>query len=222
MIKIFLSILSKDLLFYARRKGEWLLPILFCVMICSLFSMTFPYNPARLGEMAPSILWVTLILSTMLSLENILQSDFKTGGLELLILSPKPLSIIALGKVSAHWLAIGLPLTLLAPLLAIPLQLPLEAVPSLIISVGIGMPILSLVGMIAVGLTLGLQKGGVFLAILILPLMMPVLILGTSAVYAASQSLPFSGQIALLLALLIFSICFAPMTIAAAIKIGVH
>lgn len=222
LFKIFLNVLLRDLTFYARRKGEWLLPLLFCVMVCSLFSMVFPYSPDRLGEIAPTILWVTIILSSILSLENVFQSDFRDGTLEQLMLSPQPLSILVLGKIAAHWLAMGLPITLLAPFLAIPLQLSAEGIWGLLGSLLLGMPILSLVGTIAVALTLGLHRGGVFLAILILPLMMPVLILGASAVYAANQGLPFAGQMALLSAILIFSLCFAPLAIAAALKVGIH
>lgn len=218
---VFFAILMRDLTFYARRKGEWFFPFLFCIMICSLFSMVFPYGPERLGEIAPSILWVSIILSSIFSLENIFLSDFKDGSLEQFLISPHPLTVLVLGKVLAHWLAMGLPFILIAPLLAIPLQLPMSGVLGLILSLVLGLPILSLLAPIAVALTLGLHKGGLFLTILVLPLMMPVLILGSSLVYAASLGLPFTGQIALLLAIGIFSLCLAPMTIAAALKIGV-
>lgn len=221
-LSVFIHVLLRDLTFYSRRKGEWLLPLLFCVMVCSLFSMVFPFNPTRLGEIAPTILWVSIILSTILSIENVFLSDFRDGTLEQLILAPQPLSILVLAKVIAHWLAMGLPLTILAPCLAVSLQLAPEGIFGLVASLLVGMPILSLVGTIAVALTLGLHRGGVFLTILILPLMMPVLILGSSAVYASSQGLAFLGQIALLTAILIFSICFAPLTIAAALKVGVN
>lgn len=222
MIKIFLIVLLKDLKYYHRKKGEWLLPLLFCLIVCSLFSMVFPYSSDRLVEIAPTILWVTLILSILLSIENILQADFKNGSLEQLILSPYPLSILMLAKVTAHWLAIGLPLTLLLPLFTIPFQLPWEGIIGFLSSIALGVPILSLVGMLCATLTLGLHKGGIFLALLILPLLTPVLILGTSASYAASLGLPFTGHMALLLAILIFALCFVPLGIAAALKIGVQ
>lgn len=183
--------------------------------------MVFPASLERLAEIAPTILWVSILLSTILSLENVFLSNLNDGSLEQLMLSSHPLSVLILGKIAAHWFAMGLPLTLLAPILAIPLQLPAAGFMGLILSLIFGMPILSLVGSIAVALTLNLHRGGVFLAILILPLMMPILILGSSAVYCASQGLPFAGQIALLAALLVFSICLAPLTIAAALKVGV-
>lgn len=183
--------------------------------------MVFPYGPERLGEIAPSILWVSIVLSTILSLENIFLSDFTDGNLEQLLLSSHPLSVLVFGKVLAHWIAMGLPFILIAPLLAILLQLPFAGILGLILSLALGLPILSLLGSIAVALTLGLQRGGIFLAILVLPLMMPVLLLGSSMVYAGSFGLPFTGQAALLGALLIFSFCFAPMTIAGALKIGI-
>jgi heme exporter protein B len=222
LIHPLITVIVHDCLVTARRPGAWAMPILFFIMITALFSIVFPYGPNHLADIAPTVLWVTAVLSTLLSLESLFQVDFSGGILEQLVLSHHPLSLLMLGKTLSHWLTIGLPLTLIAPLLAIPLYLPKEGVWGLVVTLSLGMPLLSLLGTIGASLTYGLHQGGLFLAILVLPLMFPVLLLGVSGVFSASQGLPWAGQVAFLAALLIITLCLAPMTIAAAVRVTIN
>jgi len=216
------TLVSREVMISARRPSEWAMPFLFFVMVSSLFSMVFPYGYDRLSEIAPIILWVAAVLSTLWSLESVFSLDFREGFLEQLLLSHHRLPLLIFGKMLAHWLIMGLPLTLLAPVFAIPLRLPMEGVAGLMGTLALGMPILSLFGTLGIALTLGLHRGGLFLAILVLPLMMPVLLLGASGVYAAVQGLAWSGQMALLAALFILALCLVPWTAAAALRISIN
>lgn len=219
-ITAFFYLLSRDLLLAYRHRSQLIQPLLFFIIIVTLFPLAISSDAALLQKIAPGIIWVASLLATLLGLEHLFHPDFIDGSLEQFILSPYPLSLWVLAKVIAHWLITGLPLIVLTPLLGIMLHLPEHVVIVLIITLLLGTPTLSLLGSIATALTLGLRQGGVLLALIVLPLYIPVLIFAAGAVNSAMMSLPIQSEIALLGAILILSLTLAPLTTAAALKIG--
>ena len=171
--------------------------------------------------MAPGVIWVAALLAAMLSLDSIFRSDFDDGSLEQMLLSPHPVSILVLAKVCAHWLVTGLPLLLTAPLLAAMLGMSNSALPTLLLTILLGTPILSLIGAIGVALTVGLRKNSIILSLLVLPLYVPVLIFAASATENAAVGFDPSAQIYMLLAFLLFSISLSPWATAAALRMSV-
>lgn len=213
-------LIRQDLILAYRRRAQLANPILFFVLVVSLFPLGIGPDSTFLQKFAPGVLWIAALLSALLSLESMFRSDFEDGALDLLLASPHPLSLLVLAKVIAHWLVAGLPLLLIAPLLAMWLHLPISVMPTLLATLALGTPVLSLVGAIGVALTIGLPRGGVLLTLLILPLYVPVLIFATSAVDAAVAGLVVEGQLAMLGALLILALSLAPPAIAAALRIS--
>ncbi len=163
---------------------------------------------------------VAALLSALLSFERLFRDDFVDGSLEQLMLTAQPLALTALAKVIAHWLLTGLPLILLSPIAALLLSLEIEIWWALVLTLLIGTPVLSCLGAIGVALTVGLRKGGVLLSLLVVPLFIPVLIFSASVLDAASLSLPYSGQLAILGAILAGSVTLSPFAIAAALRIS--
>lgn len=221
MLNPYVALIDRDLQLHTRRPGEWLMPIIFFVMVSGFFAMAFPYGPERLFDIAPGVIWTSLLLAMLFSLDAQYQADFKNGTLEQLLLSPHSLSLLMLSKTLAHWLAIGLPLTFISPLIAVLLQVPLTCFIALVATVGLGTLLLSLLATFGIVLTLGLHRGGILLTLLVLPLMFPVLLLGVSSLYAASQGLVWSGHLALIAALLIMALCLVPLTIAATLRASI-
>jgi len=174
-----------------------------------------------LQTISPGLLWVAALLSVLLSLDGLFRSDFEDGSLEQWVVSPHPLALLVLAKVLAHWAFSGLALVLLAPLLALMLGMPFSALPVLLISLLLGTPVLSLLGAVGAALTVGLKRGGLLLALLILPLYIPVLILGSGALQAALQGLPAMGHLLWLSSLTALAVTLAPFAIAAGLKISV-
>ena len=220
MLNAFFGLIKRDLTLAARRRGEWLNPLVFFVIVVSLFPLGIGPEPNRLQAIAPGVLWVAALLATLLALDSLFRSDFDDGTLEHLLLSPQPLSVLVLAKVITHWLVTGLPLLLLSPLLGMSLGLVTRAIPALIGSLTLGTLTLSLVGAIGAALTVGLRKGGVLLALLVLPLFIPVLIFGSHAVSSAAAGLEIEGQMSLLGALCAFAFAVCPIATAAALRIS--
>jgi heme exporter protein B len=171
--------------------------------------------------MAPGIIWVAALLSTMLGLDKLFRDDYNDGSLEQLIASSYPLSLTVLGKVAAHWVITGLPLVLMTPLFALLLNLETTALMATLLTLLLGTPLLSFIGAIGAGLTVGLQKGGILMSLLVLPLYIPVLIFATSAIDTSTMSLDYSGQLAILGAMLVVAIISAPIAISSALKVSV-
>ncbi len=220
MLASFIALLKRDLTLAARRRGDWLNPLAFFVMVVTLFPLGVGPDGDLLREIAPGVIWVAALLATLLALDGLFRADYDDGSLEQLILSPQPWSVLVLAKVLAHWLITGLPLLCLSPLLAVVMQLPAKALPALLASLMLGTLTLSLIGAIGAALTVGLRRGGVLLALLVLPLFIPVLIFGSSSVIAASQGFAIEAQLSLLGALFMFALVLAPMAIAAALRIS--
>ena len=215
----FVSVLRRDLLLAVRSRSELTLPLLFYLMVVTLVPLAVSPDEASLAELAPGIIWLAALLATLLSLDRLFRSDFDDGSLDLMLLSPAPMPVLVLAKVLAHWLSTGLPLLLITPLLAVFLALPLQALPVLMASLALGTPVLSLVGAVGVSLTVGLRRGGALLALLVLPLYVPVLIFGANAATAASDGLPAAGQLYMLGAFLLLALSLTPLAAAGALRI---
>ncbi len=221
VLDLFWAVLKRDLMLAYRKKSDLFNPLIFFLMVATLFPLGVSPEPGFLAEVAPGVVWVAALLATLLSMDSLFRSDFEDGTLEQTLLSPQPLFIVVLAKVLAHWMMSGLPLTLLAPLLGVMLFLPAEGMSGLMMSLLLGTPTLSLIGAIGAALTVGLRKGGVLISLLVLPLYIPVLIFGTSAVQAAVTGLPLAGFFALLGAMLALGFVMAPLAISAALRISV-
>ncbi|MCK9607212.1 MAG: heme exporter protein CcmB [Methylomonas sp.] len=222
LIHAFFAIVRRDLLLAFRRRAEAANPLFFFVLVVTLFPLAVGAQPNLLQAMAPGVIWVSALLAALLSLDGLFRSDFEDGSLEQLLLSPHPLSVLVLGKVTSHWLVTGLPLLLVAPLLAVFLGLPEQAMPTLWLTLILATPLLSLIGAIGVALTVGLRRGGMILSLLVLPLYIPVLIFASSAVDRAASGLPVTAQINILLAMLLMALVLTPLPTAAALKMSVN
>jgi len=218
----FFAIIHRDLLLVMRRKSEVLTALFFFVVVTSLFPLGIGADAALLRKIAPGVLWVAALLSTLLGLQRMFAADYLDGALEQLILTPQSLVLLVAGKVTAHWLVSGLPLVLLAPIIGIQFDLDASSLYVLMGSLLLGTPVLSLLGSIGAALTLGVRGGSVLMSLLILPLYIPVLIFGAGAVYANSVGLDISGHFSLLGALLILALAFVPWVSAAALKIAIE
>jgi heme exporter protein B len=220
LVAAFLALLRRDLMLAFRHRGELANPLIFFLMIVTLYPLGVSPDVNLLRQIAPGVIWIAALLAALFSLENLFRTDFDDGSLEQLLLSPQPLPVLVIAKVLAHWLVSGLPMVLLAPLLGLLLSMPMPAVEVLVASLAIGTPLLSLIGAVGVALTVGLRRGGLLLTLLILPLYIPVLIFATSAVSAAAAGLPVAGQLYLLAALLALGVTLAPFAVAAALRIS--
>lgn len=218
--KAFLELLRRDLVLALRRRAEIANPILFFIMVIVMFPLGVGAEPNLLERMAPGVVWVAALLAALLSMDSIFRSDFEDGTLEQLLLSAQPLSVLVLAKVVAHWLVTGLPLLLVAPVLAVFLGMEPGVTGVLMLSLLLGTPVLSLIGAIGVALTVGLRRGGVILSLLVLPLYVPVLIFGAAIVDAAASGLPIYGQVYILAAFVALAISLAPVAAAAALRIS--
>lgn len=218
----FLTVLKRDLKIAVRHRGDIFNPLLFFVMVVTLFPLGIGPEPQVLTRIAPGIIWVAALLASMLSLERLFKADYSDGSLEQMLLSPQPLYLTVLAKVLAHWLLTGVPLILVSPLLAVLLHLEENSYGALMSTLALGTPVLSLLGAIGVALTVGLRKGGVLLSLLILPLYIPVLIFATSAIDAAGMNLPYDGQLAIIGAMLVGSLTLAPFAIGASLRVSTN
>lgn len=218
--KLFMATLKRDMMIAFRHPSDLVNPLIFFLVVVSLFPLAISPDARYLAEIAPGVLWVASLLATLLSLDMLFQSDYQDGTLEQLLLSPQPLYTSVLAKVISHWLLSGLPLALISPLLALMLFLPTEAMPTLMITLLLGTPVMSFIGAIGAALTIGLRKTGLLLSLIVLPLYIPILIFAASAVQNAAVGLPVLGHLALLGALLVLSVVLAPLAIAAALRIS--
>ncbi|MDD4913551.1 MAG: heme exporter protein CcmB [Methylococcales bacterium] len=218
----FFAIIRRDLLLAFRRRAEAANPLFFFVLVVTLFPLAVGAQPHLLQSMAPGVIWVSALLAALLSLDAMFRSDFDDGSLEQLLLSPYPLTVLVLGKIIAHWLVTGLPLLLVAPLLADFLGLPAQAMGTLWLTLIIATPLLSLIGAVGVALTVGLRRGGMILSLLVLPLYVPVLIFASGAVDRAAGGLAADAQLDILLAMLLAALVLAPLPVSAALKMSVN
>ena len=221
MLAVARCIVHRDLLLALRRRSDVATALLFFVIVASLFPLGVGAEPHLLRPIAPGVIWVAALLSSMLSLARLFAADHADGTLEQMLLGAAPLGVVVIAKGLAHWLISGLPLVAIAPLIGLQYDLggpDLYGV--LALSLLLGTPVLSLIGAIGAALTLGLRGGGVLLALLVLPLYVPVLIFGAGSVEMAASGLSPAGHLLLLGALLVAAIAFSPWAIAAALRIS--
>lgn len=221
MFDAFIQVVIKDLKTAFRKKTDILNPVWFFIIVVTLFPLGIGTAPALLIRIAPDIIWVAALLASLLSFERLFKDDFIDGTLEQLMLTPYSLAWLVSAKVFTHWLLTGLPILFVSPLLATFLSLDMTTYFALFLTLLIGTPILSLLGGIGVALTVGLRKGGILLSLIMLPLSIPILIFSTMAIDAAGYGQPYLGLLALLGAMLLGAIMFAPFAIAASLRVSV-
>ncbi len=216
----FRALVGRDLQLVWRRRGDAAQPVLFALLVISLFPLALGPQPAMLEKIAPGVIWVAVLLAGMLALDSLFRSDLDDGSLEQFMLSGQPLALLIFAKVLVHWLTTSLPLLLAVPVLAQLLFLPDALLLPMLGSLLLGSPLLSLIGAVVVALTVGMRRSGMLLALLALPLYAPVLIFGAGSVIAAAAGLPYAGAWLLLGAALALSLVLAPFAAAAALRIA--
>ena len=212
---------QRDLRLAFRRWDQVTDPLVFFLMVTTLFPLALSPELSRLRDVAPGVLWVAALLSSLLAADSLLKSDAQDGTLEQYVLSAQPLTLLLLAKTAAHWILSGLPLVLISPLVAAALGVPVDALGVVMMSLVLGTLTLSLMGAIGAALTIGLRRGSLLLALLVLPLAMPLLIFGARAVELAIAGEPAAGPLYLLAALLVLTLTLAPLTAAAAVRISI-
>lgn len=215
----FLELIRRDLRLAVREGGALTTVLGFYLIVVAILPLGLGPDLKLLSRIAPGVLWVALLLAALLSVGRIFHNDYEDGALEVLALGPLPLELVAGAKALAHWISIGIPLTLAAPLLGLLLNLPGDAYGALLLTMAAGTPAVSFVGAIGSALTLGLRRGGLLLALLILPLYVPVLIFGVSAMNAViAGPASFWPPFMILCALSLASLVLAPIAAAAALR----
>ena len=217
-----LATLRRDLLIAYKRKNDLFNPFMFFVLVATLFPIGISPEPEVLGEISAGVLWIAALLASLLAMDNLFRADFEDGSLELLMLSPHPLYFLVLAKNVAHWLVSGLPVVLVSPLIAYMLNFPEGAYSTLVLTLLLGTPVLSLLGSIGVALTVGLGSRGLILAVITLPMSVPVLIAGTLTVSQTLEGASLSGYLAIMGAMLVAALTLAPLASAAALRISVN
>ena len=220
MLDALLWVIRRDLTIALRRRTDIFTTLIFFVIVVSLFPLGIGPERETLRLIAPGVVWVGALLASMLALDQLFAADHRDGTLEQMLLTPQPVSLLVVGKVTAHWLATGLPLVLVAPLLGLQYDLSTDSLGVLMLSLMLGTPALSLIGAIGAALTLGLRSGGVLMALLVLPLYIPVLIFGAGAVEAEASGLGGGGHMYMLAAILVGSVVLAPLAITAALRVS--
>ena len=214
------AVIKRDLLLAYRFRAELINPLAFFVMVITLFPLALGAEIALLKRIAPAIIWVAALLASLMSIENLFRADYDDGSLELMVMTPHPLSILVMAKVMGNWLTSSVPLLFIAPLMGMMLHMDADIIGVLMLTLLLGTPVLSLIGGIAVALTLGLRKGGALLAILVLPLYVPILIFASSAIDAAMTGFPVSGHLSMMCAILFLALTLTPLPTAAALKMS--
>lgn len=216
----FTACFRRDLLISLRHRGELINPLMFFVIAISLIPLGVGPESQLLARLAPGVLWVMALLACLLSLDGLFRSDFEDGTLEQMLIQPQPLYLMVFAKVLVHWLLTGLPLTLLAPLLGVMLALPAQAFATLCLSLLLGTASMSLIGAMGAALTVSLRRGGLLLSLIVMPLYIPVLIFGASAVSYALDASPETVPLAVLGAILALAMVLAPLATAAALRMS--
>lgn len=214
------SLLLRDLRLALRQPGDWLTPLSFFLLVVMLFPLAITPEPKKLALMAPGIIWVAALLSMLLSLDGLFRQDLEDGSLEQLLVAPVSLPLLVLAKVFAHWLQTGFCLVLLSPVAAVMLFLDQHTFLTLLATLLLGTPVLSLIGAVAAALTVALRRGGALVPLITLPLMVPVIVFATGAVQAAAIGMPVMGYLALLAAFLVLAVTLIPFAVATALRIA--
>jgi len=221
-MKAWWAVVRRDLTIAGRRLSDAVAVVMFFVLAVVLFPLGVGPELEILQRIAPGIIWVAALLAAMLSLDQLFQSDADDGSLDLLVLAPIPLETIVLAKCCAHWMVTGLPLILAAPILGFLLNLPATGHFVMLITLIVATPTISLLGSVGAALTVGARRGGVLVALLILPLLTPILIMSASAVDLALAGLNYVPLVLLLLAFFLVSVVLCPLASAAALRLAVE
>lgn len=214
------ALVVRDLTLLWRRRGDALQPALFALLVVVLFALALGAEPAALARAAPAVLWLSVLLAGLLALDTLFRGDAEDGSLDQWLLAPVPLAWLVLVRTAMHWATTALPLLLATPLLAEMMHLPARELPVLMVSLALGTPVLSLLGAVVAALTVGMRRAGILVALLALPLYVPVLVFGAGSVAAAAQGLDPTGALLLLGAGLALALPLAPLAAAAAIRIS--
>ncbi|XOV79238.1 MAG: heme exporter protein CcmB [Aestuariibacter sp.] len=218
----FSTLFVQELKTAIKNNLEMLQPLLFCLLVATLFPLGISPGPEILQKIGPGAIWVAAILASLLGMEKMFKADFDSGWLEQIILSDTSLSGYALVKSLVHWLLVIMPILLVSPLLALFFNLTIEMYWALIGTLLIGTPILTLVGAIAVAITLSLERGGVLISLLLLPIFVPLLIFATAAVNNAALQLNYLPHLGIIGAMLLFALALAPPAISYSLKVSHH
>lgn len=221
-MSVLAAVVRRDVRLAWRRWPEFALPPLFVVLVASLFPLGISPSQPVLELIAPGVVWVAALLAALLGLELLFRPDYDDGALELLALSPHPLAAVAAARIAVHWLVTGVPILAVAPLVALMYSVPPTVLGVLMLGLLIGTPLLSLIGGIAAALTVSLKRSAPLLALLVLPLCVPVLIFGTRATALAGAGLPAAGALYLLGAMLVLGVTLAPLAAGAALRISLE
>ena len=216
------ALLRRDFLLAWRRRGELFLPLLYAVIVTALFPFALGPDPQLLGRIAGGVLLVIVVLAMLPALESMFRADLEDGTLEQWLLAPQPLALLALTRVIAHWLTTVLPLVVVMPLLGALLNLPVKVLPVLIVALLVATPLLALLGSVLSALAAGARRSGILLALMLLPLAVPVVIFAAGAVAAAQSGMPYLAPLTWLAAALVLAIVLAPLACAAALRIAVE
>jgi len=215
-------VLLRDLQLAFRKRSQLVQPLLFFAIVTMLFPLSISPELSRLREVAPGAIWIGALLASLLALEFLFRDDANDGTLEQYALSGQSLTWLLFAKTAAHWLLTGLPLTVIAPIAALSLGVPIGALPGILASIALGTFSLSLLGAIGAALTLGVKRGGVLLTLLTLPLALPVLIFGARATELAIEGASFAAPLYLLAAIAVLGVTLAPLAAAAAVRISLE
>lgn len=218
MVRVFIR---RELALLARQKADWLNPLLFFIIVLTLFPLGVGPDPNQLRIMAPGIVWIAALLSVLLASERLFRDDYRNGVIEQLVANRQALMPFVLAKIVTNWFSTGLPLVVISPVVAMLLGVEPAAFIAMMLTLLLGTPLLSILSVLGAALTMAADKGGILLALLILPLYIPLLIFASAAIEAASMGLPYNGQLAILVAMLLLAFALVPLAIASALRINV-
>jgi heme exporter protein B len=221
-VTAFAAIVARDLRVAFRRWSELAHPLIFFTIVVSLFPLALSPSASQLRDVGTGVLWVAALLSSLLTVEGLFRADAEDGSLEQLMMSPVPVTITVLAKITAHWLVTVLPLICLVPVLALSFYFPLDAFPTLAVALLLATPTLSVLVGLGAALTVSLKRGGSIAGLLMLPLAAPLLIFGTRATDLSVNGEPTAGPLYLLAALAVFAVSLGPLAVAAALKVGLE
>ncbi len=216
------ALVARDLRLLWRRRGDALQPVMFALLVVVLFALALGRDPDAMARVAAAVLWLAVLLAGQLALDSLFRSDAEDGSLEQWLLAPVPLAWLVLVRILVHWATTALPVVVLAPLLAEMLHLPHDQLPLLLASLLLGTPLLSLIGGVVAALTVSIRRSGILVALLALPLYVPVLVFGAGSVNAAARGQDPVGALLLLAAGLVVALVLAPLATAAAIRISLN
>ena len=221
-MKNFFLLIKREIKLAFRQIGDSGLVVTFFLLATIFFPIGLGPEPVLLSKIGPGIIWVTALLAAIISFERLFSLDYDDGTLEQLALSDTPIGLISLTKALAHWVTTGFPITITAPIVSILYQMPEKGYLVLITTLALGTPTISLIGVVGAALTLGAQRGRVLLALLVLPLMLPILILGTSATGAAITGTPWVSNLLLMGALFLGTLVITPLATTAALRLALE